>query len=1193
MSRLTLTQQNEYIAGEYTTILEKYYKDKYELECQDDKFKDSEENIFGDREKTKLEKFITEEAQLYRNGSLRYCERLGIVDNLSEEITNWLLSMEGRAVQGFGKAKVMVKSEKYYLRDMIIRLHLYSKILSLLVRLEEYEKESLQLGIELSADCEYEAYLLNKCILLSQVGYCKNECMILVNELNSRVGNNTSYTGDFYYMLAELNFSLQCYNEAQPFLNMAISTLENEIKNNRVLEDKRRYQIHDTLFAAHQLKALGFEFCGDFEMAIKYLTGRTPVEVVNMFKDTLAPQNFECLSYSSDLEGKYSEESKTKREAVIDLVEKMTNHRLFLSKMSEFVYDKTNQEILEKMVNYENQKIHNRIAKGIKDSTKIEKVYLANAISTADVNLIHEYIHILAHCINEYGVTFMKQCKEDEKGLAKDMILLGRALMLFVSEKRSIYKSCYATTYAEAGDTWIAKNELLKMITHKDYTNYDVATKAEIAFFYYLINSMSLIENDTFASAEEENLGLINRYFNYCYRNFDYDAIAHMHIYSFRNRIAELLQGSNLNKISKNFLEFAERKSNGKTAYQEFVDHVYFQNSNKRLRNEYEKVKYMYHFLLSFCQQYDANTEKSAKRNVFIFDYAFKYIHYYNATFSNVVGHQFDYIDFEAIETACNAVVSLLNGVKQYENIIESDHCKLIIIQKDEQSENFASSLAEYEKEANRKMFFVACKNIKMLQNQKNCYRKVNNSPKFRLFSSVGKGLKEFFIFTVFFMIKDDFFNPNNIFIMTPIGTAKACRYRVSNEFGIITKSYSRRSDEIIGIPKDAITQYRVVASEALKKETNWESQLNNVKYDREVLYIVCVTYDRYSTTEVVKYRYKYSVSDTWKEARLFFPMSWKEHMDTIYEDMKYNRDKIESHSSECIFPDNHCSVVLINSAKEDLYTLDDCAIFKQAIEFFSNISNIEFRKALIWRGENGSYVGWRIVFLTEDCPETHMLEIQQAMCCKGQGLIICSAKPPKKYQWPEPYDYHNSNDKFIFISHYTRGSSDNFIVKRELNDFFLKSNIPVWYDKEREIALDSWKDRIVSVLNHPNCAGIIILVTNPNFFESKSIQFELLVAQKRRKEQNSTFSVMPIIYGITSNNEQLREMIRTQIKDANTLHSIEDLILPTPDKVITYLQPNQSLNEYMQQEQKDGRKGSMYTALSELSINFSKVKEN
>lgn len=121
----------------------------------------------------------------------------------------------------------------------------------------------------------------------------------------------------------------------------------------------------------------GYDISEEMIKRAKKYNDQCPMELLCVADmcDILHCSNFECLSYSSDIGGRYGKISKEKRATVISLVEEMTNRKLFPSKMSEYVYDETNQEILQKIVDRENKKIRNRISKSLDNLPNIEKVY--------------------------------------------------------------------------------------------------------------------------------------------------------------------------------------------------------------------------------------------------------------------------------------------------------------------------------------------------------------------------------------------------------------------------------------------------------------------------------------------------------------------------------------------------------------------------------------------------------------------------------------------------------------------------------------------------------------------------------------------------------------------------------------------------------------------------------------------------
>ena len=63
----------------FTEIMEDYIMQKYKLECDDAKYKDTETNIFDEKRFNKLKEFINVEAKLYRESDFRYEEIIEII----------------------------------------------------------------------------------------------------------------------------------------------------------------------------------------------------------------------------------------------------------------------------------------------------------------------------------------------------------------------------------------------------------------------------------------------------------------------------------------------------------------------------------------------------------------------------------------------------------------------------------------------------------------------------------------------------------------------------------------------------------------------------------------------------------------------------------------------------------------------------------------------------------------------------------------------------------------------------------------------------------------------------------------------------------------------------------------------------------------------------------------------------------
>lgn len=1201
----------EFFRNKFIDIQEQYNIAKYELEFEDAKYKEDENNIFGDIRYKKLSEFIETEAKLYRADDFHYSEIKNIIDTLISNINKWRKSLQYRKIQGISEAKRVYNSEKYYLKDMEIRLQYFSSILDCLIDMENVEDTMPALGVEISADSEYEIFLLNKCVLLNQISYCRKKCTNILLGLNKRISNSDRFNSEFLYKVGELNFELQNYNDAQLFLGRAIKKLEIESSDDKIM-GRENDIVNDMLFSAYQLQILGYEFCGFYDKAIYLLVDEDSSflkwnsnsnagiecarKVVNIFDQRLSDiGGVKALAYSSD----NTEEAKQKRIDIISWIDNIFCDSLFNSPIFNYVRKETNQIVFERLVDYENDKLQKRITKCKKgDKEKRNLVYNTNMLLKENNNILFEYIHILAHCLNEYGVTCfrkynnsIKDCSRSEEEFIQNLILLGRALMLYVSEKLSIYKTCYATTYAEAGDFAIAKNELESVLNSEKYKKADVTTKAEIIFFTYLINSLDKIERGNYRQFWKKD-ELYDRYLNYCYRSFDYDAIAHMRVYDFRHSMASIMQHQDLREMAHHFYAFSENKdSTGKTPYEKFVSEVYFQNTNRRLKCEYEKVKYMYHFLQGlferFEEDYQYDLEKDRINTVKILDYALKYMHYHNLLLDESIDDQINYVDSTQIES----IKKIFPNVDIKSNGIISEFCEIVILSCEDEKKKFIEDLPSMQRDKSNRMFFVVCEDYNLLRNElrKDKRIKMNNIKNVRFFKTREKGIYEFVILNTFFNIKSDFSDTKNIFILTPIGTAQSCKYRVGNDIELILDGFNPQYKVDLDQPKNILTQYNAVA-ERFWNEEPWERKLNDPRLAREISLVIGLMYNKEGDKTFTKYRYKYSVSDDWKDAVLFLPTSLIHMMDDLYDDDTYDRTK---EHIDCNSPQNNCSVQRVDNIKNWNY---DEYTFEEIEKSFPEVSFNNVECLLLWYGEMGSFVSWRMVFLKRNFKRNYIGKIMQIMCSSGKGPIFTPNTGMIEYKWPEPFDYEIHNDNFLFICH---SGNDDEIVKKELNEFFMQNHIPVWYDKDKFVNDRGWKERIQNVIQNKQCVGCVVMITNSRFFGSEAIRFEILLADAECKRchdvQNGSkknFAIIPIVYGIDNSEESksklelLKEMMRGSISDLDNLTRIEKCIIPRSDKVITFVNKNQSLAEYTEKEIKEGRNGSILRACTELGIN-------
>lgn len=1176
-----------HMSNEFSKIYETYLSDKYRQERQDRKYKDDESNIFDEQKYTYLREFITTELNLFIDHGMHYEEIKNRVDSLHERIKSWMKDLLRRKIQGIGKAKALYDSEVYFLNDFKIQLKYKSKVLSLLIELENIEAKLLSDGRDISLDPEYEVYLLNKCILINQVGYCKTTCDRLLGELNNRVNNCKAFTADFYYQLGTLNFELQKYEDARKFIEYTIDVLEGKFES--FDESNEGFRYSDMLFAAYQMQALSYEFCGDPLQAIKLLTlanyaqdsecdpaesigNAVPERILEIFKKEL----LKCGGINKIIFSNCSTVEEKQR--VVETVERVIENIEFDSPIFNYVKDANVQKRFAQAIQSENERLRQKLNAVIGvdgNESDIEKIYQENCIDGQENFIINEFLHILAHCINEFGVQILKrnsvQPSPKDEELSYNLIVIARALMLYVSNKRSIYKTCFATIYAEAGDFHIAKQQLHFCFESDpcfdDFANTDVTTKAEIAFFYYIIDGISQISSGIYMGNDSIS-NLHNRYLNYCYRNFDYDAIAHIKLYEFKFEIAKILRHGDMSTIIDEF----KRISNNADFIQ-FTQNTHFENCNKRLSIDYEKTKYTYNFL--HCLLVNSGNDSNGRivRDATIWDIACKYMHYYNASHSGMIDSKFKYIDFSDIDLAIKQSSEIFKNlsIDNSKFKIDSDDCQIYFIKDDDGVQTLLEEILK-QQSTPHKLWFIACADESLC---KRCEDAVADfAPDWyhslRFFSSFKIGYKEFILYNTYFIIKKDFSDPQTIFVMTPINTAKSCKYSLYNQVTLIEDGLVKPSElDNFGSFESMLLQFAKM-SDSIAQERRWTDAL--FTYAKEdISFVANVFYEKDSRQRATKYKY-YSGNFS-GEAVLFKPDSALKVLGRMY-----TRQPTRPHPNECQSPRHLCTVCAIERNNEHVDEL---------MQSFGELSLNDVSYLLLWKGESGGFISWRIVALKSSFTEIHKEErinrIKQMICgfgCELSTERIHIAKPV--VPWPAPIDIATCNKPFLFISHMGK---DDELVKSELISFFAKYQVPIWYDKERLIGDDSWKNKVASVINHKNCVGCVLLITRKEYFTSEAIQYELLLTRQKKDVLGSQFYIYPIVYGFAHCNDEIDFIIRNSVSDIDHMNKIHDLIVPTNGKVNTFLDKGQSLYDYTSKEKGTGRDGAILLSFKDIGL--------
>lgn len=1180
---------HEYIVAtskKFSELYDTYLSNKYRQERQDRKYKDDESNIFAELKYKNLQKYINKEASLYLEHGMHYEEIKSRLDDLIEDIKSWSGSLLRRKNQRLKTAEELYASEVYFLNDFKIHLEYKKDILDLLIELENFEVESLKNGQDICLDSEYEIYLLNKCILINQVGYCKTNCNRLLKDINYRVNNCKTFNADFYYQLGVINFELQNYEPARKFIEYSIDILEKEIADSDEDENtKCRY--NDMLFASYQIQALSYEFCGKPLEAIRLLTisnqeqqsdcasaklKRPIVEhILELFENALTTLGgIEALHFSNS---STIEEKQQVLKNVKDLISQIE----FDSPIFNYVTNPNTQGLFAQIIKSENDSLRNKLKSIIANdinNVDTEKIYQENCIDGSEDFIINEYLHILAHCINELGVDMLKKNskahfpKEDYEELSRKLIIISRALMLYVSSKRSVYKTCFATVYAEAGDFQIAKDQLQNCF--KEFPHMDVTTKAEIAFFYYIIDGISKISSGSYVRNDESILKLQNRYLNYCYRNFDYDAISHMKLFDFKFQIANILYNGNMKVIIKKFSDIVKDTSNSMLI--EFMRATHFQNCNKRLLLDYEKTKYMYNFLNCLLVNSDEDSDGCVERDSNIWNIACKYMHYYNISLSEINDLAFQYIDFSDIDLAIKQLREIFGNLSTDDENFElySDDCHLIFIKCEDDITKLFNILQE--QSSSYKMGFIACANDGLCSACRNATLRLSKG--LRFFASIEAGLKEFMLYNTYFVIKKDFGDPKTIFVMTPINTAKSCKYSLSNQIALIEDGLVKQLDKNeFGTLESVIVQYAEI-SDRIAQEVEWTDDLLTYAKD-SISFVLNIFYDKNSRKSAIKY--KYYRDSSWGEAVLFKPNLALNILDVLY-----LKKEPKCHTIECQSPEHLCCVGTVDCRDDKV---------RELIQSFLEVNLNNCSKLLLWKGTRGPFISWRIVALKNSCAEfnyeDHINEylniVKQKICNSGSELETKRINiQSTALRWPTPIDLETSSKPFLFISHF---GNDDTIVKSELISFFENNHVPIWYDKERLVEEDSWKNKVKSALEHENCIGCVLLITRAEYFASTSVQDELSWIFQRKKDEKRPFYVYPVIYGFASNNDELESIIRDNVRSRDRMNEVADLVIPKDGKVNTFLGKGQSLYEYTSLEKASGREGSLLQAFRNIKL--------
>lgn len=1146
------------IGSTYSSLMQEYSKKGFVNSALDESFKDSNENIFIGDLKTLIEsdRVIT-------------CNQDGLaleIVNISEKIKLHLDSLRRRQYQS-AKAKRRLKSEFHYLTDWKNRLWL-SKVLTenCLVKIDEIGKSLA----DAPKDQDFVLVLLNKCTVLSRIPYLQKEFLETLRDLNKRVQTKSGqfFNSNLYFRLGTLNFSAHNYLEAREQLLLAVAKLE-------AREDALTDEEIEMLFYAHLEIVMAYEFCGKYREALAYLidaeTGISETDICSkyllIFRDSLGDRPIETLSFRS--------EDSVQKLGIIELLTPILNRDspIFPGRMARFAVVHR-KEFSDRVAEY-NSKVDSLIDSIEFDSNsktnneKKEKVKSSAHKKEEQNQAFHDYLHLVAHCLNELGAELIndfdpnaaiREARTEE--LAHQTIILARALMLFVSEAHEfysdchMYKSCFATVFAEVGDFDIAEQELLKILSDQKYPELDVVGKAEIDFFTYRVRRMKKISSGELDYLGDDNDTQYNHYLNLCYRLFDYDAIAHMSLICFEYYLSNILHEEDLENISKYFSLETEQSKEFELHYFTFWHDTEGDSHNNWLNLERKKVEYFVKFLRSFFR----TSEDNYLRDINIFDLASTCIHYCDVERARDDA-QVRFISFPSVTEVIEGLKAILPVDRYYADMdyveLAIGTCTYFDIKTEKGMQEFMQSL-----EKTNNMFFIQSK-IEI-----NKYSlSYEESSRIRAFDTDLDALREFFLLCAFMQIRADFTDPKSIFVLTPINNEGLCRYEVANFDTLLSSVIEDQKRTFVTAKEPLNNQYKITVAGHNALSTGWLRRLNTS--ERWIKWAVSFLVDTDDPRGTIRYSLDVP-GNTTLNAVMFRKTDCLSILDKEF--------KPPWHGGRCNAISNcHiCSVIYSDALQEKL------------LLSFAELPSVQKLngKLLIWKQSQEAYVCWRLV-LTLPNNQTIEDDIKQLLCNNGSDAIFERIYDRSIVPWPEACKPEEG--KFLFICH---SGLDDELVKNELNDYFVHHKIRFWYDSSKIIDEENWLVRVNQIINHENCVGCVILVTNREIFKSNAIRREFEILDRKKQGLQGRFPVMPVFYNL-GNSKNIEELIRISygLGDTNqnaAQTTCQSLIIPHSEHVSIYLNAweGNSLCQYHEREtEKEKRKGSLLQACTDLNV--------
>lgn len=832
---------------------------------------------------------------------------------------NVVVSQLGIILDKIGKIEtnpyneLLVKRFKEHIR--------YNKdiITECLMNFEEVEKEINSLNDKI-------IYLINYCVILDRTSYFQIEFTRKLNELNNEmIGiNNLSYK--VYFRLGALNFKTHSYDESIFFLEKAICIMDS-IKD--VYYEKHDISeealFRNKLFKAKMLYVVSHEYQGKFSKAIQLLVHKN-------IQDLIEGMSAENLLYSIG-----NEEHKNRVNKSVKLLIKHTLHLATESSLISFA-----QEL---DIWFQKKTQDKRILKLIKQED--------NGLTFSN-DYVHEVIHILAHCLNEHGVKKYNEELKIENSINKKLIssnciILSRALMLFTATDCSFMPdcnkclSCLSTIYAEAGDFNSSMEQLKLNLDSEYYKTQGMMARAEIDFFYFLINKMSNPHKNN-----EKLEILYKNYLNCCYSNFDYDALSQIEMYKFKYEVAEALL---LDDIEDKKDEFKKLES----AYKRFLSSSQSFFVNDWTKNEYSKIRIMFQFLLVF---YEVNADINS---IDICDLAKKYLYYFDKSESLGQNGDIKYFEKNDIQSSIKLFEKIFpSSTKEYESSGTISYRSCVLKRKNVETDN----LDEEESNTNSVYFIYIDEELDV-------------SEHIHCFTDENEAILSFLVFCAFDSIIFDFLNPKSIFIVVPFIEAEPLKYQLNSFNTLLDKIYFDNTFKYkvnVG-QKQTVTRQFKENFEPNFFDENW---LDNIfaKFPSAI----SMVFWNNEYKEDLSTRTRFFIRNKEENEIKKFPLfNRSELIKNVRTAVNKNSEKAMHTNCTRKTPNNKCRIIgLDNKSYEQLIDILNRSFCNG--ELIDN--NIENSYFLIMFHENANVLSWRILIINKDNFDiNNIAELKATLC--------------------------------------------------------------------------------------------------------------------------------------------------------------------------------------------------------------------